>query len=1446
MPTTLRTKPRRPLVRPAKDDKSVRLEPVSLPSLCDDLSTSFASFGTKLAQHQTASLLLTALVICSLLSPAIILTFSSPGSPFDLSPSAITRRGRGELIWELDGMRRQGLISTEEAVCWERVKAYSSTGRDGGGRRVRVEQVLVSVAGGRGRGRIGKGLLHRTWRVQRELERRLLAGEIQANRCLIVGSGTQQRCATLSPTGWWESEEALLQDDDVHRTLSSSPPSASASQVPLTASEVFVGIGKDRQGTIKTAQQLVLTFFLEDVFPSPPSYPASANFTRLEDVAREGAKSAWRQAVRHVSELGLAGETRAPSRHVLLKFLPHLTVDAHPRRLENWIYATGYILVLCYVSRYIRRLRTHSKMGLLVTGVVELTASGIMSVSICWLLGWSLELVPWNLLAFLVLTSGLDNMILVLRAIAGTNMNDPVPQRMSAGLKSVGVEMTILLLVEEFMAGALLSFVQIDVMREWIRFGAVVLVVDYFLELTFFSTVLSIDIQRLELADLLTQNTAPGSQVASPASSTVQTPSTTPGSFSSFVQAAWKVLRERPAKTSTVAFLWCINLFLWTFYGSEHYLPAACSQSALSSDRPFLAPSLSPAISRSLRLGKQVDPASSSHLDVAPGAGLAFWQLLNPSNATSVQVYLEPIVAIQFLDEETLAAPESIDLFTSGHADVEPTFATKATLVLVPIAVVMGLLYLLLLYLLKDADLLQAHWGSEERLGGPDGQKRRREDHKKGPAAGVQLSKTTKTSHEGDVELLASGGSLIASWAGLEEKVSVYSPANVGTSTALSLMLDIPLGAEPTSLTALSIDGQGRFCAAATTKGRLLVWSLRRGGALIDFGSNAAPASPVISLVATPREADDRQEKELAPSMPAPPVSAPSKGDGEGKDVPAVFLTLHRNGDVFRWDCASCRVTRSASSSPPSAPTVHAGDAPTRRWLVPTVGADGAPLLAMACRSGRLTLSTLSQNGAKMRLGSAAYSGSEQVTTLQLKSLPLFAPTSATSQTHDVVIVGTSSGTIYLSPFSDPTARKSLADLGSPVRQLRLLEPPNRSHCPTCSQPLSDGFLLLASTRSTLTIFRVFTPPTLSSLEHCSCNTSDTSLVSRSRSSSTGLLGSPVMTRTFSNGGSARRFSPRKKPQTPTRPAQLPPSSLGDSPIRPTMRNRAANGSHESMTSSSGAGSPTTERAQPLLSSASAPPPPPPYSASAFPPPLDDPSSHPSTLDLPPSALFDPLVPPGLAPSPSPTPSPLPHLRAAEVASVSIDERSGWEVLDSELRSGSKVVGLRRAKPADSGTRGWEVWSVGLGKSGAAFDEGFEEGSTSLTELLEAAGQREAEEEEEKQGNGDWTTSSLLRAKDPSSSSSLLRRRNPPPPPPPSSSSRSSTTLGTATPPSRASAGSSSIRFSETNDLPFSRARPLVPAIGGKALCVGLGNQVIMLQESKASTLTLQSGFLGI
>ncbi|GAA6001018.1 hypothetical protein JCM10207_007376 [Rhodosporidiobolus poonsookiae] len=1393
-------------------------------SAYDGLAAAFADFGHFMATHQTATLLLTGLVICSLLSPAIFLTFSPSGSPLDISASAITRRGRGELVWELEGMRRQGLISTEEEVCWDRVKSYyEKTGREGGGRRARVEQVLVAVAGPRGlagsRGTIGKGVLHRAWRVQKELERRLASGEVPGNRCFAVRAG---QCAVLSPGGWWSSEEGLLQDEDVHRTLSAPPPSVRHDNgpfsLPLTLSETFVGLGRDRQGIPKTAQYLVLTFFLEDEL-SPASLAdidfRTSNVSRLEDTARETAKTAWRRAVHDVVDhkgwpsgspeekrdpLGLTSEIKMPERHVLLKYLPHLTVDAHPRGLENLIYSIGYILVTLYVSRYIRKLRAHSKMGLLVTGFVELCASGIMSVSICWLLGWSLGLVPWNLLAFLVLTSGLDNMILVLRAIANTDMNLPVPQRMSQGLKAVGVEMTVLLLVEEFMAGALLSFVEINVMREWIRFGAVVLVVDYFLELTFFSTVLSIDIQRLELADLLAQNTSPVQSASAPSNSkSAGAESSAAWTFRSSLRGAWKVLRDRPAKTSTVAFLWFINLLLYAFYGSEHYLPAACSQTALSSDRPFLSPSLSPSISRSLRGGTAADPASSSPLDVPAGAASAFWRFLNPANATSVQLYLEPTVHIQFLDEEALAAPESLDLL---HATPDgPSLFTKVMFVLLPIAIVMFLLYLLLLYLLKDAELLQAHWGSEERLGGPEARRKRREEANRKPGADVQLVKSLRARHEGDVELVASGGDVVVSWAGLEEKVLVQR-RTVGSDTAASFDLNIPLGAEPISLTALSVDGDGRFCAAATSKGRVLIWCLERGGALVDFGGEPSPRSPVVSLLATPHEAAQKKVDELASGTPAPP----SRIREEELTQPTAFWSLHRDGRVLRWDCRACQVAEAPVRS-----AVDEGQV-TRRWLAGGVDPSGVPVLVVASNSGRVAISPLGRDGEPALLEPVGRAPGEQVVSVKPAEVPLAASVDGAPAQQKVGLVGTSSGGVHLSSLSPPTHLLLIAELGSPIRQIRLVDSPTSSYCPTCNELIVDGFTALVSTRTTLHVFRLFTPPTPSSLEPCTCNTSDTTIIARSRSSSTGLLSSPIMSRTLSSGGTARRFSPRKKTVTPTRPTQLPPSSLGDSPVRPRLHSRGANGSYgsHSSTSSSGAGSPVNERGPPHFTPLASPVPPPPLSSapsSALSPATSDISPLPGSIALPPPAMADPL-------SASEAPSPFPHLRAVELASLSIDERSGWDVVDG------RAVGLRRTRKSDSGGRGWEVWTLSLGKDGAAFEDGYDEGATELGELMSAA------DEEEDLLAGSISTGVAA--------SSTLRRRLP---------------AGSLYPPSTSvGAASPTVRFSaETVDLPFARARPLVPSLGGTGLSVGLGNQLVVLETLQRGGLNLrQNGFLGL
>lgn len=936
-------------------------------------------------------------------------------------------------------------------------------------------------------------------------------------------------------------------------------------------------------------------------------------------------------------------------------------------------------------------------------------------------------------------------------------------------------------------------------MREWIRFGAVVLVVDYFLELTFFSTVLSIDIQRLELADLLAQKPSPGYEVlpSTEAGEKGRDKAFAAASVGTSVKSAWKVLRDRPAKTSTVAFLWAINLMLWALcvrdlfrlrrvqadflssssYGSEHYLPAVCSQTALSSDRPFLAPSLSPDITRSLRLGQTSDPSSSSYLDIPTGAASAFWQLVNPSNATSVQVYLEPTVSIQFFDEDILAAPESIDLLFPTES--APSIVTKVGLVLLPIAVVMALLYLLLLYLLKDAELLQAHWGSEERLGGPGRRKRRRQEAEKKADAGVKVVKQMSARHVNDVELIASGGDVVASWAALEDCILVR------RLHGASITLDLPVEAEPAVLSALVVDSKGRFCAAATAAGRVHVWPIADGGAPVRLDDTCTNLSPVVAL-AVLGSAGQSGER-LANGASGATMNGSDRSESDDQ---AGFFALRRDGTVTTWTPTTGESTIS-SLSPREDPSTRTS------FVTPNAAgsASTTPLLARASPDGRLQLASLHADN-----GETVFDGSVGRTGARLTAL-------AVSRAEEgVVAVGYSDGHVVFRSLTTPTILLAKTRvLGGPVRRLQLLPAVQGQTCSDCGERIEDGFVAVVSAHSDLKVLRVYTPPAATPLEQCKCNTDDVAAIARSRSSSMGVVGSPAMIRTLSNGTS-RRFSPRKKPPTPIRPQQQH-SALGDSPIRPRASQFASNGS----SSSSGSSSPTRDRSLNGLSLLATPAPPPPMAASpsASQPSSPKSSSHPLAPDSDTIASLD-----------SATSASEATMRCVEVASVPLDERGGWAVMAGRL------VGFRRARSLEvAGQRGWEVWTVSLGRTGASYDEGYEEGTASLADVLQA------EREEAEAGTTEVVPSS--------GAPSTVRQR------------RTSAAAALRSP--RASLSTtrpSSIRFAEnTPDLPFSRARPVVTAMDGKAVSVALGNRVVVLRSAKkqgSGVQQQQSGFLGL
>lgn len=177
----------------------------------------------------------------------------------------------------------------------------------------------------------------------------------------------------------------------------------------------------------------------------------------------------------------------------------------------------------------------------------------------------------------------------------------------------------------------------------------------------------------------------------------------------------------------------------------------------------------------------------------------------------------------------------------------------------------------------------------------------------------------------------------------------------------------------------------------------------------------------------------------------------------------------------------------------------------------------------------------------------------------------------------------------------------------------------------------------------------------------------------------------------------------------------------------------------------------------------------------------------------------------------SPTHEPL---QIHEVLNTFTDERGGWEVV------GDKLVGVRRHRASleevaawkekgegrASGSSRWEVWSAGLGMGSAM-------GESELERLLRTAG---TVDQATSAFPFDGSSSAATAGK------SQLRRRN-------------VILMAPALHPLSPSPSTSlpSIRFQDV-DLPFSRARPLVSALGGSAIAVGLGNQLVLVSQRQA------------
>uniref|UniRef100_V5EU67 SSD domain-containing protein n=1 Tax=Kalmanozyma brasiliensis (strain GHG001) TaxID=1365824 RepID=V5EU67_KALBG len=467
---------------------------------------------------------------------------------------------------------------------------------------------------------------------------------------------------------------------------------------------------------------------------------------------------------------------------LVLQFAPD---PASSRRKPTHLFLlTAYAFIIIYISRGLVNLRkVHSRFGLAFTGTIQLLISMITSVSICALLGIRLTLVPWELLPFVIVVVGSENMYSLTKAIVDTPLSLPVSSRIAHGLGKVGLPITLTTLADIVLLLVIALFIGVRAVREFCIFAVFSLVMDWFLQMSFFVTILSIDMQRLELADLLTQGTrisrkqdslsqshdrhlnGPGSTNnddadRKPHPARHQRNGAEGRSGNIVIAALSKVWNARTARTASLTLILVYMGGLYLYYGTGY--PSHQKTS-------YVLPDDWDTIRQPPSTDSAFDPYG--HLDNNGHAALPWWTSspsadlwtsLNPLGAEELRIDVKPWTILSLRSSTEGQTPPSVATF-AGWALFRPRIRAVvwfAKLVVLPISGTTALLWMLLLYLLKDTELLDAQRDKSEA--DPSDSSNGSAD----PASHSSVTSRTTviaSAHSCDIEFLVHDGGLAAS-----------------------------------------------------------------------------------------------------------------------------------------------------------------------------------------------------------------------------------------------------------------------------------------------------------------------------------------------------------------------------------------------------------------------------------------------------------------------------------------------------------------------------------------------------------------------------------------------------------------------------------------------------------------------------------------------------------
>lgn len=328
---------------------------------------------------------------------------------------------------------------------------------------------------------LNKAVLKQALAVQQSI-----VGEENINN-MIPALDDRLRNGTLqwgyhSPLMYWNNSEDLIDSDpDILATINNQKHASTSLNVILRPASVFAGKKFSRRQLL-AADALVIT---------------------LMNKVDDDAGQQWQQQMKALADGTCQNCTLFPSNgHVLrqrtyeFSFTP-LSVSEHVALTFAYSFMAIYVLVS------LRRMRAfHSRFGLVVTAITQMTCSILASFTICGILKINLSMIPQNAYPFVVLVLGVENMFRLINAVVAYPPTMATELRIANALGDIG-PISVAAAAQNLTILATLSTVVSPGVAAFCAFAAIATLFDTFFLLTFFVAVLNVDIRRLELQDAL-------------------------------------------------------------------------------------------------------------------------------------------------------------------------------------------------------------------------------------------------------------------------------------------------------------------------------------------------------------------------------------------------------------------------------------------------------------------------------------------------------------------------------------------------------------------------------------------------------------------------------------------------------------------------------------------------------------------------------------------------------------------------------------------------------------------------------------------------------------------------------------------------------------------------------------------------------------------------------